>query len=115
MLSFISRYKSLSLGLGVIVLILAGCGSDQSDHAAHGDAVALQSYEAVGVVKTITPTKNYINIDHEAIPGFMDAMAMFFAVSDTSILRNVAVDDSIRFTVEVKNGNAEVSGVELIK
>ena len=87
-------------------LLISGCGSE--DVAAE----QAQSFEAVGVIKTITPTKNYVNIDHEDIPGFMDAMAMFFPVSDTSILQNVAVNDSVIFTIKIVEGNAGISAIQ---
>ncbi len=90
-----------------ILLLLAGCASDTEP------SDTSQTFEAVGVVKTITPTKNYINIDHEDIPGFMDAMTMFFPVLDTSILQNVAVNDSVVFTIEIIEGNAVVSAIKV--
>lgn len=96
------------------VMLLAACSTDKGDAGSDGSAEVQASYDAVGVVKTITDTKNYINIDHEAIPGFMDAMAMFFPVADTAILRGVAVNDSIRFTIEVQNDKFGVSGIEVI-
>ncbi len=102
----------LIFGLGLF--LWAGCSSDHTDGSLPPDHETVQTYEAIGVVKTITPTKNYINIDHEAISGFMGAMAMFFPVPDTSVLRNVAVDDSIKFTIEVKAGKPNVSAITVL-
>ena len=59
-----------------------------------------QSFEARGVVKVITDSKSYVNIDHGNIPGYMNAMAMFFAVRDSSVLDGIAVGDSVHFTIE---------------
>ena len=99
----------------VLVLLTNGCASDQADVQSEASAnAAIETYEAIGVVKTITSRKDYINIDHEEITGFMGAMAMFFPVPDTSVLGNVAVDDSVRFTIAVKAGKPAISEIEVI-
>lgn len=56
------------------------------------------------MVKTITPSRTYINIDHEPIEGYMDAMAMFFPVPDTALISGLHVADSITFAIEVGEG-----------
>lgn len=45
----------------------------------------------------------------------MDAMTMFFPVSDTVLLEGVAIEDSIAFTIEVSNGNYAVSKIEVLE
>lgn len=90
-----------------IILLLVGCTSDSEP------SDTSQTFEAVGVIKTITPTKKFVNIDHEDIPGFMDAMTMFFPIPDTSILQNVAVNDSVLFTIQIVEGNAGISAIKV--
>lgn len=98
------------------MLLATSCSSDREGQTDESSAAEVQaSYEAIGLVKTITDSKNYINIDHEAIPGFMDAMTMFFPVADTSILQGIAVNDSVRFTITVQHDKYGVSKIELIR
>ncbi len=82
----------------------AGCTSSSEEQTFHGR----------GVVKAIPPSHKFVNIDHETIPGFMDAMTMFFPVKDSMVLQGVTIDDSISFTIEINQGNAVVSGIEVI-
>ena len=90
---------------GVIcVMSLASCQSGDHQHNSQRSTEAL-SYEGVGVVKAITPSKTFVNIDHEEIEGFMEAMEMFFPVKDTTLLETVQISDSVRFSLEVTEGN----------
>ncbi len=103
--------------VGFLTLAMIGCGSEQGDQATHAEGaevVADETHQAIGVIMTITPTKNYVNIDHEKIPDFMEAMAMFFPVPDTSILRDVAVGDSVAFTLEVRNGKMGIVEIQVL-
>ena len=100
----------------VFVVSMYGCASDQTDVQSEASANATtETFEAIGVVKTITSRKDYINIDHEEITGFMGAMAMFFPVPDTSVLGSVTVNDSVRFTIEVKAGKPGISAISIIE
>lgn len=97
--------------------LLSACTGDagSSDADTSSAAVQIDTYESRGVVKSITPSRNYINIDHEAIPGFMDAMAMMFSVKDTSIVSAVVVGDSISFEIEVgATSMPQVSSVSIL-
>lgn len=93
--------------VGFLLVLLPACADDEAQPVP-------QSFEARGVVKVITESGSYVNIDHEDIPGYMDAMAMFFAVRDTTILDGVAVNDSVRFTIDVKEMEPAIVRIERI-
>jgi len=100
-----------------LLVAMAGCTSDGDAPSVQTGATVepgMQTYEAVGVVKAITPSRTFMNIDHEAIPGFMDAMAMMFAVKDSSVLEGVVVGDSIRFVLEVGSTIPQISRVDVL-
>ena len=99
-----------------LLIGVAGCASESQSEAESASAVQaeIQSYKVRGVVQTITPSKNFVNIDHEAIPGFMDAMAMMFAVKDSGVVDGVSVGDSILFTLEVGAAMPQVVDVEVL-
>ena len=59
--------------------------------------VALQSFTARGVVRSIAADKRSITIAHEAIPGYMGAMTMSFEASTPSQLDGLAAGDHVRF------------------
>ena len=99
--------RNLFLALLFIpVLLPAGCTSKADE---------VQTYEGKGIVRAIPPSHQFVNVEHGDIPGFMDAMTMFFPVSDSTLLEGVAIDDSIAFTIAVRNGNYAVSKIEVLE
>ena len=58
--------------------------------------------EGIGPARSITPTRSFVIVDHDPIPGYMDAMTrMPMAVPDTTLLSGIAAGDRIRFTLTV--------------
>lgn len=55
------------------------------------------TYRAVGVVRSVTPSGSHVFIQHEDIPGFMDAMTMAFGVDDSVSVDTLKRDDRIQF------------------
>lgn len=60
----------------------------------------LHYYQSKGVVKQIDLEKGKITVDHETIPGYMEAMEMTEPVKDKAMLENVKVGDKIDFEIE---------------
>ena len=75
-------------------------------------AAPVETHEAVGVLKAFLPDGEHIRVDHEEIPGFMEAMTMSFAVEDTTLLQGIEVEDSIRFTLTVTGDDITVSSIQ---
>ena len=48
--------------------------------------IVVTDYALKGVVKRVEKELEHVTIQHEAIPGFMDAMTMRFAYKDTTVL-----------------------------
>ena len=111
------KYFGLVYLLGAVILA-AGCAPDAEEaSSASGETaggVEVQTYEGRGLVQTITPSKSFVNIDHEEIPGFMDAMAMMFAVKDSTVLEGVAVGDSVSFVLEVGTAMPQISQMDVL-
>jgi Cu/Ag efflux protein CusF len=59
-------------------------------------------FHGVGVVTELNAASAVITIDHEAIPGFMDAMEMPYRVRSASLIDGLHKGDKIDFTVEGK-------------
>src|SRR4051812_22543975 len=63
-----------------------------------------------GVIKQINAAGKSITLDHNDIPGVMDAMAMPYKVDDAGIMSGLAVGDSVVFTLQDRGeGNYVVS------
>ena len=55
------------------------------------------TYQAMGIVRSVTPSGSHVVIQHGDIPGFMDAMTMAFAVADSVPVDGLQRGDRIRF------------------
>lgn len=94
----------------IVVFILSGCRDKKnvnlndmpdSNQVAEVESEAkMQRYEGKGMVLSITPNKKQIIINHEDIPGFMEAMTMPFNVPDSSLLEGISARDSILLSID---------------
>ncbi len=58
---------------------------------------APQVWHARGIVRAFGPSRGYVNIAHEDIPGYMSAMTMLFEPQKPPMLDGLAVGDRIAF------------------
>lgn len=82
--------------------------------AGQGDR-ATEHFSGTGTVLRITPSRSFVEIAHGDIPGYMEAMAMHFAVADTSLLRQVAVSDSVAFTLSASATGVVITEIRRIE
>ena len=92
----------------MLVLAIAACGQASENApvppAAEQEAEAAPQYEAVGTVVSFLAEKKFVEISHDTIPDFMNAMTMSFQVKDTMLLRGIQEGDSITFRFTVAGG-----------
>src|ERR1017187_5405369 len=81
-----------------LLLAFAGCKPESSTPAA---IATNQTYVARGVVREIPPDRRHAKIQHEKIPGYMEAMTMDFSVKDTNALNGISAGNEISFTLVV--------------
>lgn len=79
---------------------LAGCRSAQSP-SPQAASPQFKIYHLRGKVISANPSKGEVTLDHEAIPGFMDAMTMPYKLKDPSILGELHPGDVITADVLV--------------
>ena len=60
---------------------------------------------------SIDRSNQSINVDGDAIPGFMSAMTMPYAVKDSGILETVAPGDQIKAEIVIGDGGAHLENV----
>lgn len=100
--------RRLLTPLLIAVVLLAGCHSGRN--AASPDAgPSFKVYKLRGKVVADRPTSGEVTLNHEAIPGFMDAMTMPYKLKDASILSELHPGDVITADVLVsQNADAAV-------
>jgi protein SCO1/2 len=74
--------------------------SRQTPKAAPG-----RRYELKGTVISVDKAKHRVTLDHEEIPGYMEAMVMPYPLKDEQILAELAPGDQLRATLVV-DGNS---------
>jgi len=69
-------------------------------------AGAAEPHTVQGILLKADPASRTIEVSCDAIPGYMDAMVMTFAVHDSGDLKNVQIGGTVRFSM-VEEGNEE--------
>jgi len=81
--------------LGVSVLSLSGCNSSSQP----ASASSTKQYPIRGVVVRVNSQDGEVTLQHDAIPGLMEAMTMPYPVMDRSALSEMHPGDKIMATV----------------
>jgi protein SCO1/2 len=76
--------------LALTVAFVTGCG-DASPKAPK----AAKEYSIKGTVTAIGAENKMVTLDHDDVPGVMQAMEMAFPVSDPNVLDGIAVGDAV--------------------
>lgn len=101
--------RRLLLSLGVLILgVLVGCGEQPKRPA---QPVMVRKFETRGRVEVVDAKTGKITVNHEKIPGYMDAMTMNFTVKDVTMLEGLAAGDTISFTIEDAAGIARITAI----
>jgi len=116
------RLRPLLFAVSFLVLF-AACESDTSTEEPASEpstattaptAESTTTYTAEGTVRSVNPSGSHVVIQHERIPGFMDAMTMPFQVADTVSVNHLETDDRIRFTFAAGAGGTTIQSVERV-
>lgn len=67
-----------------------------------------ESFKARGIVRGAYPDRGEILVEHGDIPGLMMAMTMMFSLTDSQLLEEVKVGDTIDFEVQSVDGSHEI-------
>ncbi len=79
----------------LIVIVLAGCHSGQKPPSQPTSSQSFKIYHLRGKVVSTDAAKGEVTVNHEAIPGFMEAMTMPYKLKDASILGELHPGDGI--------------------
>jgi protein SCO1/2 len=81
--------------------LLAGCHSGEMPKTQSSAGQNFKVYKLRGKVVSTNAAKGEVTLDHEAIPGFMEAMTMPYKLKDPSILGELHPGDTITADVLV--------------
>ncbi|WP_394821577.1 copper-binding protein [Pendulispora albinea] len=100
--SFFRRYLPWAIGIwllltGIIVGTVLWLDARPREPAVPSEA---DRHEATGVIRSFGPDKSYINVAHDRIEGYMEAMTMSFAFRDRAQAAGLEIGDRVRFTFE---------------
>lgn len=91
------------------VAVLAGCHSASSPEIQQSASPNYTVYHLRGKVVSTDSASGEVTLNHEAIPGFMDAMTMPYKLKDPNILSELHPGDTITADVLVsQNADADV-------
>jgi protein SCO1/2 len=93
----------------VAVILLAGCHSSQQASTASSSAQNFKVYKLRGKVVSTNAATGEVTLNHEAIPGFMEAMTMPYKLKDANILSELHPGDVLTADLLVsQDPNADV-------
>lgn len=84
-----------------------------SPFAAGGEAA--RTFEVLGVVKKLKPDIRTVVIDHEEIPGYMDAMTMSLEVLELKELDGIKAGDKIAFRMNVTEDDGWIDRLKVVE
>jgi len=89
--------------------MLVGCHSSQKPSSQPAASQNFKVYHLRGKVVSTDAAKGEVTLNHDAIPGFMDAMTMPYKLKDPSILSELHPGDTITADVLVsQNPDADI-------
>ena len=94
-----------TLVIFVFALLVFGCSHEPPS----------KTYKLHGKVISIDKLGHQLIIDHNAIPGFMDAMTMPYSVKDDAMLGQVSAGDEIEADLRVQEDKAEIVALKVLK
>lgn len=89
--------------------VFVGCAAKSQSQAQP------QRYHLVGKVVSVDTAQGILLVDHQAIPGFMDAMTMPYPVPDTAALAALAPGDEITADVVITPTGGHLENIVVTK
>lgn len=94
-----------ALALLVILVVGAGCSSPPPPPA------TVREFPLTGEILAIKPDKSQVQVKHDEVKGFMDAMTMWFNIKDARLLDGIVPGDLISATLVLTAEDSYLTGV----
>lgn len=75
-------------------------------------ALTARSFEAQGRVAGFGQDARTVIVEHEKIPGYMQAMTMPFTAKNTAALKRLSVGDAVGFRLHAGSDSSWITGIE---
>jgi len=99
-----------------LAVVLAACNKPAPTAQTGTPEGQAKRFHLVGKIVSIDAANNSLTIDHQAIPGFMDAMTMAYTVRSAQALTGLGTGDEITADVVVPDvGSAYVENIMVTK
>lgn len=95
-----------------LMIAVAACGLVSCKNSAQEQK---RRYSLKGKVVSVDTKNGYVEVDHEAIPGFMAAMTMPYPVPDARALSSLSAGDEITAAVVVASNGARLEDIVVTK
>lgn len=105
------RIFALVIVLTLGVVSLPGCNKNSGPQNTSSSQTAVKRYHLKGKVVSVDKRANMVNVDGEAIPGFMDAMMMPYSVKPAGELDKLTAGDNITADVVVQDDNSWLENI----
>lgn len=99
--------RSLALSALLAVAVVCGCHSRSRFETQSSSAQDFSVYQMRGKIVSTDVTHGIVVVDHEAIPGFMDAMTMPYQLKDPGIASDLHPGDTITADVLVSKSSEQ--------
>lgn len=103
--------KSLIVTAMLCAVLILTFGCNKSSSPTSSSSAAAKRYHLKGKVVSVDKRANMVNVDSEAIPGFMDAMTMPYTVKPADELDKLAAGDAITADIVVQDDNSWLENI----
>jgi len=97
----------------LVVGVAISCNQKPAEDNAQSAAQAAKHYPVKGKVVSVDKQSKMLNVDSEAIPGYMDAMTMPYSVRPESELDKLAPGDAITADLTVEADHAWLENIRV--
>jgi protein SCO1/2 len=105
--SWTPRSRNVTTRIASVLLVALAAGACRA-----APPPTPRQFELRGQILSVRPDIGEVQIKHEAIAGYMDAMTMSFGVKDRALLQGRAPGDLVRGTLMVTDTDAWLSSLE---
>ncbi len=87
------------------LVLLSGCQPGGTERE-------VKTYSVTGKVVAVDSVQGTVTLDHEDIPGLMQAMEMEFRAASPDVIRSLAPGDTVAGKLEVRSGETVVAELQ---
>src|SRR5690348_3153261 len=110
----IRNSRAVAVLCGAIFLLIAGmCAGCHRGNASNSSGE--RHYALHGTVSSINQREGYVEVDADAIPGYMAAMTMPYTVKDSKDLTRLSPGDEIKANLIFVQGVPELENIDVVK